>query len=436
MTAGSIFLVDDDPKNLSLLAGILGERGYQVRAANSGRRALAMIEERAPDLIMLDVTMPELDGYEVCRRLKANPATHDIPIIFISALDDVLDKVRAFEVGGVDYVQKPFQAQEVAARVGTHLGLARLRRELEARNAELREALGRADFVFSALSRTLPGTVLDGRYRLEEEIGSGGYGVVYRATQFGLERSVAVKVFRPAPGNSTPESLERFRREGTSACRVNHPDAVSVVDFAVSSTGIAYLVMELLEGRTLADALAETPVLSPRRVSTIGSRIAAVLAVAHSAGIVHRDVKPENIFLLGAGDRESIKVVDFGVAKLLDSPDEARGVPDTTGNELVGTPVYIAPERLLGRHYDGSADVYSLGVTMYRMLAGKLPFGGNEATVPAIIVEALRGEPESPSRFNPEVPPSLERLTLLAMSRDPADRPTAAALVAALSTAQ
>jgi CheY-like chemotaxis protein len=436
MTAGSIFLVDDDPKNLALLAGILGERGYQVRAANSGGRALAMIAERAPDLIMLDVTMPEMDGYEVCRRLKVNAATRDVPVIFISALDDVLDKVRAFEAGAVDFVQKPFHAQEVAARVGAHLGLARLRRELEARNEELREALGRADFVFAALSRTLPGTVLDGRYRLEAEIGSGGYGVVYRATQIGLERPVAVKVFRPAPGNSTPESLERFRREGISACRVNHPDAISVLDFAVSSTGIAYLVMELLEGRTLADAIAETAVLAPRRAAAIASRVAAVLAEAHAAGIVHRDVKPENIFLRGAGEGESVTVVDFGVAKLLDAPEGTRGVPDTAENGLVGTPVYIAPERLLGRPYDGSADVYSLGVTMYRMLAGRLPFGGDAATVPAIIVEALRGEPEPPSRFNPEVTPSLERLVLLAMSRDPADRPSVAELARALSASR
>ena len=128
-----------------------------------------------------------------------------------------------------------------------------------------------------------------------------------------------------------------------------------------------------------------------------------------------------------------VKLVDFGVAKLLDSPEGTRGVLDTAENGLVGTPVFISPERLLGRPYDGSADVYSLGVTMYRMLAGRLPFGGGEATVPAIIVDALRGEPEPPSRFNSEVTPWLERLTLLAMSRDPADRPTAARLAQALS---
>src|SRR5215210_4558464 len=137
MSAGDILIVDDTAANLDLLASILREQGYGVRVSNNGRRALTIVRANPPEIIMLDIQMPEMDGYEVCRELKADPATSAIPVIFISALDDVFDKVRAFKAGGVDYVAKPFQAEEVLARVECQLQLFRLRRELERSNEEL-----------------------------------------------------------------------------------------------------------------------------------------------------------------------------------------------------------------------------------------------------------------------------------------------------------
>jgi signal transduction histidine kinase len=146
--AVEVFIVDDTPSNLSLLSGILRDAGHSVRMASSGRRALAMADALAPELIMLDITMPEMDGYELCRALKARPATALVPVIFISALAEPLDKVRAFHTGGVDYVTKPFDAGEVLARVETQLRLERLRREREAQNRELaRLNLLKNDFI-------------------------------------------------------------------------------------------------------------------------------------------------------------------------------------------------------------------------------------------------------------------------------------------------
>jgi adenylate cyclase len=131
--------VDDNPSNLSLLSAMLVERGYEVRAAINGAMALKAANAAPPDVILLDVSMPEMDGYEVCRRLKAEERTRVIPIIFISALDALRDKVAAFEAGGVDYVTKPFQLREVLARVGTQLLLHRQRKELERQRRELEE---------------------------------------------------------------------------------------------------------------------------------------------------------------------------------------------------------------------------------------------------------------------------------------------------------
>src|SRR5262249_35294446 len=175
--------------------------------------------------------------------------------------------------------------------------------ELIAKNSELvqsREELlrsaKRTELVFAALSEALPGTVLDDKYRLEEKIGSGGFGTVYRATHIHLQTPVAVKVFRPSIGADALKDLERFRLEGISTCRIHHPNAVSVIDFGVSASSIAYLVMELLTGRSLKDELDKKGILSVSRSTSILRSVCSVLADAHTAGIIHRDIKPSNIF--------------------------------------------------------------------------------------------------------------------------------------------
>lgn len=165
-TSGEVFVVDDNPNNLNLLAGILRDHGFRVRMVNDGQRAVEMIRARLPELVLLDITMPAPDGYEVCRQLKADPATAAVPVLFISALDDPVDKVKAFALGGVDYVPKPFQAEEVMARVRTHLTIGRLQRQLEERSRRLEEALRSLEEV----SRTDPLTGLRNRRFLLEHI--------------------------------------------------------------------------------------------------------------------------------------------------------------------------------------------------------------------------------------------------------------------------
>lgn len=454
MSKGDIYLVDDNPNNLTLLYGILRNAGYQVRLANNGRRALETVSSYPPELIMLDINMPGMNGYEVCEKLKANPATRDIPVIFISALDDVFDKVRAFRAGGIDYVPKPFHAEEVLARVETQLNLFRLRRDLESKrmelelkqrdlesanrelerqnvelshkNEELVRAQLRTNLIFSALSDVLPGTVLDDKYRLDEKVGAGGFGAVYKATHLGLNRQVAVKILKPSPGNGAPEALERFRQEAISATRLSHPNAVRVMDFGVSSAGIAYLVMELLEGRTLKEVLQERTSLPLDRCAAILVPVCRALDEAHAANIVHRDIKPDNIFLHDGDQGEVIKVVDFGIAKLVDSAEvpEMQGMTET--GVILGTPDYMSPERLSGGRYDGRSDVYSVGVLLYQMLSGKLPFKLERDAGPyAIALKLMTEEPPTLREIVEDVPPAIDDLVARALSKNPDKRPSA-----------
>jgi DNA-binding response OmpR family regulator len=443
----SALVVDDGEANRRILSGILSARGYRVRTASGGEDALLIAQSEHFDIVLLDINMPDMDGYEACRELKADPRTQAVPVIFISALDDPMDKVKAFDAGGSDYIVKPFQSAEVLARVENQLKLARLQRELERQNQELtrkNDEILRAteelkgtyrevEAVFSALSFVLPGKVLDEKYRLESLIGSGGFGAVYRANHLRLNRPVAIKVLRPT-AKPAPEDAERFRMEGIFACRVNHPNAIAVWDSGVTKEGIAYLVMELLTGRTLREELSERGCLPLSRCAEIIAVVCGVLEVAHATGVVHRDIKPDNVFLHQDRAGEVVKVVDFGIATLLF--DEAFfGSRLHTPGAPVGTPAYVAPERFLMKPYDGRADIYSVGVMLYEMLCGEVPFGPHDAASFSVAHKHLTEQPARPSELCPSIPPAVEALILQALEKDPAKRPTAAELAARFSDA-
>ncbi len=445
MGNGELLLLDDDVAQLRLLGTVLREAGYDVRVATEGPRALALAASHPPELIVLDLQMPRMDGFEVCRRLKDDSKTAGIPVIVISGLEDVEEKVRAFEAGAADYVTKPCEPREVLARVGAHVQLYRLRRELETkqaelvrsrqdlreqnaelqrRNEELHEAERRTHHVFSALASALPGTLLDGKFRLEEKIGSGGFGTVFRAEHVALRRKVAVKVFRPWEGSDTPAALERFRREGATACQIQHPNAVKVTDFGVSGSGIAYLVMELLSGVTVARLLVDEGPLRFARCAEILIPVCDVLAEAHAAGLVHRDIKPENVFLHRTAKGEVVKLLDFGIAKLLLRQPGADDRTLTRHGAFLGTPAYISPERLLGRPYDQRADVYSLGVMLYLLLSLRLPYAAEEGEETVASFLRQLNDPLPPLDVD-GLPPGAEDLVMRMLAKESARRPTA-----------
>jgi serine/threonine protein kinase len=307
--------------------------------------------------------------------------------------------------------------------------------ELARKNDELIESYKKADRIFSALAEALPGTVLDNKYRLDSKIGAGGYGAVFRSTHLGLNRPVAVKIFRPSEGNATMEDLDRFRLEGVSACRVNHPNAVQVLDSGISTDGIAYLVMELLEGHSLSDEMHEKGKLSVKRCAEILIPVCNVLAEAHRNGIVHRDIKPDNIFLHQTKDGEIVKVVDFGIAKLLDDPNVMDLQNMKTMNAIIGTPTYMSPERLNNKPYDGRSDVYSLGIMMYEMLTGSVPFDPEYSGLAAVVLMHLKQIPQPPRQLNSNIPEDIESLVMQALVKDPDKRPTAQDLAQSMADA-
>ena len=305
--------------------------------------------------------------------------------------------------------------------------LARANAELARSREEVVRASRRTALVFSALTDALPGTVLDEKYKLEERIGSGSFGTVYRGTHLLLQQRVAVKVFRPYVSSDGVDALERFRQEGITACLLRHPNAVTVLDFGIAAESIAYLVMEFLEGHTLAEEMRRLGPMPPARCAEILVPVCEVLAAAHAQGLVHRDIKPSNIFLHSDRSGEVVKVIDFGIAKLVgDSPD-ARVRPGTATGLLVGTPVYIAPERFEGAAYDGAVDVFAVGVTLYEMLSGRLPFDADGNEWVRAMVRMLE-PPVSLRKLVASIPAALDDAVRRALARTPRDRPSASEL--------
>lgn len=272
----------------------------------------------------------------------------------------------------------------------------------------------------------LLGHILDEKYRLDEQLGIGGMGTVYRARHLLIDRPVAVKVLNQRFVEDEA-ARTRFRREARAAGRLQHTNAVTVTDFGESSDGYVYLVMELLEGRTLRDVLAKEAPLDAARSVSLMMQISAAVAAAHEAGIIHRDLKPANIFIVQHAEVPAVvKVLDFGIAKLAaETLDEDDPMTLTLLGAMIGTPRYMSPEQCDGAELTPAADVYSLGVILYEMLTGTVPFSGS--TPLAIAMKHTSEAPRNPREFVSSIPPALEQVVLHTLEKRPQDRPANAA---------
>jgi serine/threonine protein kinase len=274
----------------------------------------------------------------------------------------------------------------------------------------------------SLMRDPLAGRVLDEKYRLDERLGEGGMGTVYRATHLLIDRPVAVKVLHPRFVEDEA-AQERFRREARAAGRLQHTNAVTVTDFGRTADGFVYIVMELLEGRNLREMLAFESPMESRRAVALMLQVAAAVEAAHESGVIHRDLKPANIFIVQPKNAPPVvKVLDFGIAKLAaDTVDESEQNALTQTGVMIGTPRYMSPEQCDGAHLTPAADVYSLGIILYEMLTGKTPFTGPSPL--AVALQHSSKLPQLPTELNAHIPLELERVVLHALEKKPSNRP-------------
>jgi beta-lactam-binding protein with PASTA domain/predicted Ser/Thr protein kinase len=251
-------------------------------------------------------------------------------------------------------------------------------------------------------------TIIDGRYRVLHRVGSGGMADVVCAEDLQLGRKVAIKLLHRRFAQDD-EFVERFRREASSAAGLQHPNVVAVYDRGAWDDTY-YIAMEYLEGRTLKKLVLDEAPLAPGRAIDLTTQILRAARFAHKRGIIHRDLKPHNVIIDAEG---RAKVTDFGIAK--------AGASDMTQTgSIMGTAQYLSPEQAQGHAVSAASDLYSVGIILYEMVTGRVPFEGESAVT--IALKQVGEAPVPPSAYNPQLPAALEAVVLRALEKDPARR--------------
>ena len=262
-----------------------------------------------------------------------------------------------------------------------------------------------------------PGTTLGG-YAIVREIGAGGMATVYEARQLSLDRPVAIKVLG-AEQSADADMVERFRREAKAAAEIDHDNVVRIVDSGITDAGAPYFVMELLDGRNLAEILRDEGPLPWPRVRRLALQIAAALEAAHRKGIVHRDVKPANCIVIPSdGGGERLKVCDFGIAKLDAGPGDQKAL--TKPGTLVGSTRYMAPEQFVSGQSTPRSDIYALGIVIHELLIGAPPFRSKNPM--EVVTMHVRDQPPSVSSLRPEIPEVVSDFVLTCLAKRPEQR--------------
>lgn len=332
-----ILLVEDEIANRALLQSWLGGQGYAVRVASSGEAGLEMLYAEQPDLVLLDIVMPGLDGFEVLEKIRLDYNKDVLPVIMLTGRDGSGDVINAFRLGANDYAKKPVDFHVLRKRMETHLS----------------HKAGTARLIAN--------------FQILEKIGSGGMGIVYSARHALTDAPAAVKVLHRSM-TFDDEYVTRFIREASLAARVNHPNVVKVLD-AGRAEETFFLAMELVEGRNLYE-LTVARSLGTRLAVSVVRQIAGALGALRAEGIMHRDIKPENVLVTPEG---VAKLSDFGIAR--DLQNENRLTEPGVG---FGSLAYVSPEQMVGNG-DHRADIYSLGSTLFFSVTGRDPFPANKS---------------------------------------------------------
>ncbi len=396
LPAPCILVVDDEPGAREMLREFLTYHEFDVELASNGREALEILRSRKVDLVLSDVHMPVMTGTELLNRIREEMP--GLPVILVTGQPSIDTAVNSLRKGVVDYVTKPFD-----------LGLLRSR---------IHDALPSTVTVERTLAMEEPARVVGG-YAIRKRINEGAMGIIYLAERNG--QRYALKLIRSifTSEERCREQVERFIREAEVAARLRHPNIVEIVDYGIAEDEPApFMVMEYVEGIPLDAYATQLPADAYRAKAEILRQVADALAAIHGLGICHRDIKPGNVLV----DKNNCgKLTDFGIARI-------PGSELTMHDEILGSPLYMAPESYLTSQVDQRADIFSFGVMAYEFLLGELPFQGDSVT--EIAHHICREKPVQPRRLQKEFPVRLETILARTLKKSPDDRYRTAAELA------
>jgi len=383
-----ILIVEDEADIRENLALLLRMEGYEPLEAGNGVTGLALARQYVPDLILSDVLMPELDGYGFLEALRADPITAGIPFIFLTGKTDRAQRRRGMNLGADDYLGKPFTRDEVLDAVN-----ARLRR------VQVLEKTGpKANTKSTGLGPVIKG------YRMLRRLGAGGMSEVFLAQREADGLEVAVKLLDTRL-NENASLLERFIQEYALLEQIDHPNVARIFAHGFTDEH-AFITMEYFAHGDIKRRIASG--LSPFEALSIALQVAYALSQIHALGIVHRDVKPDNLMLREDG---CVALIDFGVAK-----HDTQNLEHTQQGEIVGSPYYLSPEQASGKPVSPASDIYSLGVIFYEMVTRKRPYAAD--SMEALLYQHVHAPPP---RFEPKYA-EFQQLLDQMMHKDPKKR--------------
>jgi serine/threonine protein kinase/DNA-binding NarL/FixJ family response regulator/Tfp pilus assembly protein PilF len=393
-----VLIIEDDKIWLETLTASLEAENFKVISASDGLEGFNLASQEKVDLILLDFMLPSLSGLEICRRLRAKGVA--TPIIMLTGeKKEEVDKILGLELGADDYLIKPFGMKELVARINAVL------RRSGPQIPEAMKPFPRTDTLHWPLNELTRGTTFAGRFEVIEELGEGGMGKVYKVIDIRIKETVALKLLRPEIA-ADQKIIERFRNELKFARKISQRNVCRMYDLN-EEQGAHYITMEYVPGEDLKSMIKMTGHLSVGKAVVIAKQVCEGLAEAHKLGVVHRDIKPQNIMI----DREgSARIMDFGIARSI----KAEGV--TEAGAMIGTPEYMSPEQVEGKEIDPRSDIYSLGVTLYEMVTGRLPFKGESPLGTAL--KHKTEEPPDPKILNPQIPEDFSRIILKCLEKN------------------
>jgi eukaryotic-like serine/threonine-protein kinase len=406
-----VLLVDDEPILLRVTARQLRAAGFTVSECANGAEAAALIGKETFDVVLSDIDMPGLSGVEMLKLLRQRQV--DIPVVLMTGDPKLETAMKAVEHGAFKYLTKPVEPAELVETV------RRAATTSHGRGSRPSLTDNRGLDPRTTLTRLEPGVVLADRYRLVRLLGEGGMGQVWEAVQLSTARSVAIKLLHSSlSSKARSEMRARMLREARAASSVAHPNVVDVFDLFELGDGTPVLVMALLRGHTLWHRLEQAKGMTLGDAADLLLPVVSAVGTAHAIGVIHRDLKPDNIFLADEGGRTTVKVLDFGIAKLvLGSGDEGGAL--TAAGTPIGTPGYMAPEQALGeRDVDQRADVWSLGAILYEMLSGQRAVKANSLgqMIKLLLTSAVVPLAQQVPTLSPSVAALVDRM--LARERD------------------
>jgi serine/threonine protein kinase len=376
LNPANILIVEDNQEYRRLLEDILKEEGFEVQTAATAPEAIEQVLRTKPLIILLDLVLPGMTGDELCRLIKEDPFLRDIAVIMLSGHDDLERKLSCFALGANEYLVKPVDSRELIARIRSFHRLIDAWKTADISPppmeipktvlSDKEKSFPTVDFIGAPSSSDSAVKIRPryGVYRIETLVGSGAMGHVFKAYDEPLERFVAIKILSKKL-SSSPAFVERFRREAKVLAAINHPGIAFIYSFG-EEEGEHYFAIQWCPNGSVADLIRKKQRIDIVPTIDIILQSARALEAASKKGVVHRDIKPSNILF---DENQQVKIVDFGLAF-----SEKMNVRITQVQELLGTPSFMAPEQAQNASVDHRADIYSLGITFFYMLYGKLPF--------------------------------------------------------------